>query len=564
MLRLFIVVEDPQSGVLVKVPGSVAADPQTGQLTATFLNNPQLPFEDLKLAFKGGFRASLATPQSCGTFTSTSKLTPWSAPQSGPDSVPSDSFTVNAGPNGTACVSAPWQLPFAPSFSAGTVDPQASAFSPFELDIFRQDTDQQLSTVALTLPPGLLAKLAGVPRCPDADASAGTCPASSRVGSVTTGAGPGSHPFFVSGQVYLTGPYNGGPFGLVVQVPAIAGPFNLGTVVVRQSLRVDPHTAQASVLSDPLPSILDGIPLQVRTINVRIDRLGFTLNPTSCDPMRIAGVLTSLSGRAAPAESRFQAANCARLPFKPVFSAATAGTGNLHGASLDVKIAQRSGESRIRKVDTQLPLALPSRLVTLQKACTESQFATNPAGCPAGSAVGIATAATPLLDAPLTGPAYLVSHGGAAFPDLDFVLQGEGVTIVLVGNTDIKKGITFSRFDTVPDAPINSFELKLPAGAGALLAATRNLCSTTRTVSLGRRVTRRVRGRVVHVMTRVTHRLPEPLVMPTTITGQNGVEVSQATRIAVTGCPKHAPRTHTAAKGRRHTRPRWAAHRGRR
>jgi hypothetical protein len=489
MLRLLIQVNDPQTGIVIKLSGTTSADPATGQLTASFTNNPQLPFDDLKLQLKGGSRAPLTTPSTCGTYTTTSDLKPWSSPFT-PDATPSSSFEI------TRCGS-PSQ--FAPTFTAGSVNNQAGAYSPFALSFSRQDTDQQFSGLSATLPPGLLAKLAGVPLCSDANANAGTCPAASQVGSVTTGAGPGSHPFFLSGQVFLTGPYKGAPYGLVVEVPAVAGPFNLGTVVVRQSLHVDPHTAQASVVSDPFPSILDGIPLQVRTVSVTIDRSGFTFNPTSCEPMQIAGTLTSLGGLIAPASSRFQAAGCANLPFKPSFTVSTQGkTSKANGASLVVKVAQNPGEANIHKVNLQLPLALPSRLTTLQKACTASQFESNPAGCPEGSFVGTATAHTPVLAVPLTGPAIL---------DVVFVLQGEGIRIDLVGNTDIKKGITFSRFETVPDAPISSFETNLPEGPHSALAAFGNLCS-------------------------------QSLTMPTTITGQNGAQVTQSTSIAVTGCGK--------------------------
>jgi hypothetical protein len=527
MIRLFLQVQG--SGVVIKLPGTVSADPATGQLTARFKNNPQQPFDDLKLQFKQGPRAPLVNPSACGTYTSTSDLVPWSSPFT-PDATPSSSFEI------TRCGS-PNQ--FAPSFTAGTVNPQAGAFSPFTLSFSRQDTDQQFSGLSASLPPGLLAKLAGVPLCPDANANAGSCPASSQVGSVTTGAGPGSHPFFLPGQIYLTGPYNGGPYGLSVEVPAVAGPFNLGTVVVRQSLRVDPHTAQASVISDPFPRILDGIPLQIRTVSVTIDRPAFTFNPTSCDPLQITGTLTSLGGLNAPVSSRFQAANCANLPFKPSFAVSTQGkTSKVNGASLVVKVAQNPGEANIHKVNVTLPIALPSRLTTLQKACTASQFESNPAGCPEGSFVGTATAHTPVLAVPLTGPAILVSHGGAAFPDLVLVLQGEGIRIDLVGNTDIKKGFTFSRFETVPDAPISSFELNLPEGPHSVLAANGSLCTPTKTVTVRKRVAVRRHGRTVHVLRRVKQLIAAPLLMPTTIVGQNGAQITQSTKITVTGCSK--------------------------
>jgi hypothetical protein len=327
----------------------------------------------------------------------------------------------------------------------------------------------------------------------------------------------------------------------------IAGPFNLGTVVTRAKIEVDPQTAQITITTDPLPQIVKGVPTDLRSINSIIDRPGFMFNPTNCNPQAFSGTATSAGGAAnAPLVDRFQVLSCRELPFTPSFSVSTRGNGNFHGASLDVKIAEKPGEANIRKVDVQLPTALPSRLTTLQKACPEGQFAANPAGCPDGSVVGVATAVTPVLKVPLTGPAYLVSHGGAAFPDLDIVLQGEGVKILLTGNTDIKKGITYSRFDTAPDAPISSFELNLPEGPHSALGAIKNLCALTKTTTTTRRVTRRIHGHVRHVIVKVKKLTPEPLLMPTTITGQNGAVETQTTKIAVTGCAKAKPQARKA------------------
>jgi hypothetical protein len=496
LIRLFIQAQG--SGVVIKLPGTVSVNPGTGQLTATFNENPQLPFDDLTLTFKSGPRAALATPQACGTYTTTSSLTPWSAPDSGPPATPSSSFNITSG-----CATQ-----FAPSFTAGTSNNQAGTFSPFSVTFSRTDQDQDLSGITVQAPPGLLGVLKSVVECPEPKASQGACGPESLIGHTTTGAGPGTNPFYLGGSVFLTGPYKGAPFGLSIVVPAVAGPFNLGNVIVRAAISVDPHTAQISVTSDPLPQILDGIPLQIKTVNVTIDRPGFMFNPTNCEPLAVGGTITSTGGASAGVSSPFQAANCANLPFKPAFSASTQGkTSKADGASLVVKVAEKPGEANIHKVNLQLPLALPTRLTTLQKACTEAQFNTNPAGCPEGSNIGTATAITPVLSVPLTGPAYLVSHGGAAFPDVVFVLQGQGVQIDLVGNTDIKKGITYSKFETVPDAPISSFETTLPEGPHSALGANGSLCS-------------------------------QKLVMPTAITGQNGRQVTQSTNIVVTGCGK--------------------------
>jgi hypothetical protein len=513
LIAMYIVAKDPESGVLVKLPGEVRLNPATGQITTTFANDPQLPFEDAELELYGGQSAPLAISARCGTYETKASLTPWSG---GEPVKASSSFTVS-GP-------CPARQPFAPSFTAGTTSNQAGGFSPFTLSFARQDGEQDLKSIEQTLPPGLLARLAGVPLCGEPLAAQGACPEASRIGGVTVGAGVGSDPVSVDGSIYLTGPYNGGPFGVVVEVPAIAGPFNLDEdgrpVVVRASIRINSSTAQASIVSDPFPTILQGIPLHVKTVSVTLDRPGFTFNPTSCDPLSITATIGSSEGANAAVASPFEAANCAPLPFKPSFTATTQGQASkADGASLLVKVSSKGGpgtageEANIRSVKVDLPKQLPSRLTTLQKACTKAQFNSNPAGCPKESDVGTATVETPVLASALTGPAYLVSHGGEAFPDLEIVLQGEGVTLVLDGNTPIRNGITSSTFKTVPDAPIASFELKLPQGKYSVFgtdlpeSAKYSLCGQT-------------------------------LNMPTAITGQNGVEIHETTKIAISDCPK--------------------------
>ncbi len=517
LLAGYVVIDDPATGVVVKVPGELTLDPVSGQVTGVFNDAPQFPFSDLKLHFFGGPRSALATPEGCGMYTTTSDLMPWSAPDSGPDATPSSSFPVTSG-----CVSG-----FAPMFTAGTENPQAGGYSPFTLSLSRSDGEQNFAGVSVNLPPGLLGKIAGIPLCPEAQASAGTCPEASRVGSVTAGAGVGPDPYFVSGRAYLTGRYNGGPYGLVVEVPAVAGPFDLGTVVVRQSIRIDPHTAQVTAVSDPLPTILDGVPLRVRRVDVVLDRPGFTFNPTNCAPMAITGALSSTAGASANVSSRFQVGGCGELPFHPVFTVSTQAKTSKHGgASLTVKTTYPKGaQANIKSVGVVLPKQLPSRLTTIQQACTETAFAQNPASCPAGSNIGIATATTPVLASPATGPVYLVSHGGAAFPDVVIVFQDEGVTLDLVGSVNIKHGITSSKFASVPDAPISSFQLSLPEGPHSALAtvlpakAKGSLCGTS-------------------------------LSMPFTITGQNGAVIKQNVKIAVTGCGK-AKRVKKRAKGKK-------------
>jgi hypothetical protein len=522
-------VEVAGDGVIAKLAGTVAADPATGRLTATFDDQPQLPFSELRMRFKGGPRAPLTNPVDCGEATTTSVLQPWSAPGT-PNAISTSSFAVTGCGGGTV---------FAPDFVAGMLTPTAGATSAFSLTISRRDREGYLSGVATTTPPGLVGMISQVPRCGEPQAAIGDCPAVSQIGTTTVAAGAGTQPFVLSGAVYLTDGYKGAPFGLSVVVPADAGPFHLGNVVVRAAIDVDPATAAVSVLSDPLPQSRDGVPFRLRTIHVDVDRPGFLGNPTNCAASQISGNLTSARGASASVSSPFNVAGCAGLPFKPSFSVSTQGkTSKANGASLTVKVAQKPGEANIRKVQLQLPKILPARLTTLQKACTEAQFNANPAGCPAGSVIGTAKAITPILSSPLTGPAYLVSHGGAAFPDVEFLLQGEGVQITLDGKTDIKKGVTYSRFETIPDAPISSFETVLPQGPHSALAASGDLCATTKVVSVRKRTKIRVHGRVKRVTRTLKRRVSQSLVIPTTIVGQNGAQIVQSTKVAVTGCAR--------------------------
>ncbi len=519
--RLFLVAESPEYGISVRLQGTVSPNPVTGQLTATFAETPQLPFSDLALHFKGGAQAPLSNPSLCGPATTTSQLQPWSAPAD-PDASPTFTYQISADGAGGAC---PATQPFAPTFSAGTVNPQAGASSTFSMTLSRGDGEQDLSAVALHTPPGLLGVLKSVSLCPEPAAAEGTCSASSSIGQTTVAAGAGSAPFWLGGQVFLTGPYKGAPYGLSIVVPAIAGPFDLGTVVVRAAIDVNPQTAALTITTDPLPLILQGTPLQLRTVNVSIDRPGFMFNPTNCDPQTLTATVLGARGASVGVQSPFQATNCAVLAFKPKFTASTQGKASkAGGASLTVKVASGPGQANIAKVEVDLPKQLPSRLATLQKACLASVFEADPANCPAGSEVGSATVATPILAHPLTGPAILVSHGGGAFPDLEIVLQGEGITLILDGQTYIKKGVTSNTFRAVPDAPISTFELTLPAGPHSALAT--DLPTSASYSFCGR-----------------------ALRMPTAITGQNGAVIHQNTKVQVSGCPTAK---HKRAKADKH------------
>jgi hypothetical protein len=528
-------------GVVIKVAGKVRTDPSTGQLTATFDNNPQLPFTRVRMVFNGGPRAPLTLPNACGPHTTHAVLTGWNGKVVNRTST----FTVSGDGHGAPCPTSK----FVPGFIAGTQNPVAGAFSPFSLQLTRTDDDSEFSSLSsLSLPKGLLANVASIAtRCTIEQADTHACPADSHIGEVTAGAGAGPNPFYVPGDVYLTGPYKGNPFGIAVIVHAQAGPFDLGYVVVKGAIQIH-DDGSVTVVTDPFPTILQGIPLQVRDIRVNLDRPGFMFNPTSCNPMSINGTVLSTANQQAGVSSRFQVGECANLAFKPSFTVSTAGrTSKANGASLRVHLGTHEGptsagaarESNIAKVDVQLPVVLPARLPTLQKACTAAQFATDPAGCPVGSFVGTAVAHTPILTSPLSGPAILVSHGGEAFPDLVLVLQGEGVRINLTGHTQIKKGITYNHFETVPDAPVSSFDLTLPAGPHGVLTTDipgRNLCATTRTVAVTKRVTRRVHGHTRHVTIKAKKAIAAPLLMPTTMTAQNGAVIHQNTKIAVTGC----------------------------
>ena len=536
IIRLFLQVHSVERGVTLKLAGHVSANPTTGRLQATFTQQPQLPFSELLLTLTGGSRAPLANPQTCGTFTTTTDLTPWSAPGLGglsgteaiagtPDATPSGSFNVDWNGAGGAC---PGSLPFSPSFGAGSQTPTAGASSPFSVTLGREDREQDISAITLSTPPGLLGMVSQVTQCPEAQANAGTCGPESEIGSTTVGAGPGPDPFYLGGKVYLTGPYKGAPFGLSIVVPAVAGPFNLGTVVVRASIAVNPSTAALTIVSDPLPQFVDGVQLRLRRINVEVNRPGFMLNPTSCAQQAVGATIAAAQGASSSISTPFEVGACQNLPFTPSLAASTqAKTSKADGASLTVTVKSAAGQANIAKVDLQLPKVLPSRLTTLQKACLAAVFNANPAGCPEASDIGTARALTPILKAPLMGPAYLVSHGGAAFPDVEFVLQGEGVTIVLDGKTEIKNSITYSRFETVPDAPISSFETSLPEGPHSILGpylpanANYSMCG-------------------------------QSLSMPTIITAQNGKQVKQTTKIAVTGCKASKPSvkiTNTKLKG---------------
>jgi hypothetical protein len=525
LIALYLIAEDPVSGVVVKLVGETQLS-ESGQITTIFKNSPQAPFEDAELHFFGGERAPLATPARCGPYTTSATLAPWSG---NPPASASSTFDITSGPGGSPCPGA--TLPFAPSLTAGTSNINAGSFTPLSTTIGRGDGQQDIQSVKLHMPAGLEGVLAGVGLCPEAAANAGSCPQSSLIGETTVSAGVGNDPVSVTGgKVYLTEKYAGAPFGLSIVNPVKAGPFDLehdtsnpanqpacDCLVVRAKIEVDPLTAELTVTTDAagphaIPRLIDGVPVQIKRVNVTINREHFTFNPTSCAPASITGSIVAYEGANQPLSVPFQPTNCLALKFAPKFAVSTAGkTSKANGASLSVKLTYPNAPfgtyANVAKVKVSLPKQLPSRLTTLQKACTAAVFAANPLNCPKESIVGSAKVLTPVLPVPLEGPAYFVSHGGEAFPDLTIVLKGYGITVQLVGSTQIKNGVTTSTFKATPDVPFSSFALNLPQGKFSALAANANLCASK-------------------------------LTMPTEFTAQNGAVVKQTTKIAVTGCPK--------------------------
>jgi hypothetical protein len=545
--RLFtLYIEAKGSGVDVKLPGVVEVGGygphsahtglQPGQLRVKFVENPQFPFSRLRLILESGPRAALANPQvgsrSCAAVAlTTSDLVPWSTPFTA-DATPSWRFALSG-------CSAGAQLQ--PGFLAQTSVPVAGAFTPLTFTIARNDGEQNLTGVQLRTPPGLLGMIASVPRCAEAQANAGTCAQASRIATAWAAAGSGSRPLWLSGPVYVTQGYHRAPFGLSIVVPAKAGPFNLGNVIVRATVSVDPHNAHLIVTSDPLPQMRDGIPIRLKGIHVVVDRPNFIFNPTNCSRSEISATITGSSGTRASVSTPFAVTGCRNLKFKPKLIVATSAKASRRaGAGLDTKLtyprAPFGSQANIRAVKVDLPKQLTVRLSTLQQACPAKLFDNDPASCPVHSVVGSASAVTPTLSAPLTGPAYFVSHGGEAFPQLTVVLQGEGVTADLVGDTFISEtGLTSTTFRSLPDVPISSFELTLAQGRYSALSANGDLCKATHVITAQKRVSIRRHGRARYVIKRVKE-VRRGLVMPTAFVGQNGSTIHQGIVISVSGC----------------------------
>jgi uncharacterized repeat protein (TIGR01451 family) len=498
LLAIYVVLHNEQRGILIKLPGEVdLEDPaHPGQIVTTFENLPQLPFDSFDFKFREGARAPLVTPPACGDYTTETEITGWSDP--GNPIVSKSSFRIDRGIGGGPCPPS-GTPPFKPGFSAGSVNPSAGLYSPFTMRLTRNDGEQDLTKFSSILPSGVSAKIAGVEKCTDAaiagakgktgrqELAAPSCPAGSRIGRSLAGAGVGSVLTYVPGSIYLAGPYQGAPLSVVAITPAVAGPFDVGTVVVREALTLDPVTAEVHVdgdKSDPIPHILKGIPLKLRDLRIYVDRENFTINPTSCDPTAVKGILFgSYADVFSPGDdvpvalsSRYQAANCASLGFKPKLALNLKG-GNRRGGHPGLKaiVTPRKGDTNIGKAVVKLPRSAFLDQAHIRTICTRVQFAAD--ACPKGAQYGYVKAWTPLLDEPLEGPVWLRSSNNK-LPDLIFDLHGI-VDIEVAGRIDSIRGGIRTTFEGVPDAPVSRLVLQMQGGKKGLIQNSRNLCAGT-------------------------------------------------------------------------------------
>jgi hypothetical protein len=499
--RVYVVANSERYGVSVRLEGEATTNETTGQITVVVPNPPEQPFDSLVVNFERGALTPVANPLICGTPTGSANF----APFSGTPALKEVAFGVSI----TGCAAS---LPFALTQNTEQDTSTAGAHTSYTFNLARADGQQYLQKVKTTLPEGLVGAIPDVAPCGEPQAAQGSCGSASRIGTATVTAGAGGFPFTFTGPVYLTGPYNGAPYGLSIPVNVVAGPFNFGTVVTRATITVNPTTSRVTTESS-LPTIVKGVPVRLRTLSVDVNRQGFLYNPTNCSQLATESSLTSTFGTVQEGlSSPFQVEGCGGLAFKPTFTASTSGKHSKeNGASLVTTLTQLPGQANVKSVLVTLPKALPSRLTTLQKACLAKVFEANPYNCTKespGSEVGTATAVTPVLPGVMKGPAYLVSHGGEAFPSLELVLESNGVRVILEGKTNIKNGITTTNFESTPDVPVSSVTVTLPVGPHSALTTEKlntNLCTAN-------------------------------LVMATKIVGQNGKEFKQNTVIAPTGC----------------------------
>ncbi len=498
LFALYLVLHDTEErGALIKIPGRIDVDPGSGQITTSFEDTPQFPFDELALKFRSGPRAPLVNPPSCGTQTIGIKVASYAQPQNPVDV--SNTYQVTEGPNGSPCPSDRAHRPFAPKMIAGTSSPRAGTYSPFVFRLSREDSEQELSQVTTVLPPGLVAKIAGISFCPEAaiasistELGAGSaelnrpaCPAASQIGTISAGLGAGPGPNYFPGKVYLAGPHKGAPLSLAVVAPGLAGPFDLGNVVVRAALKVNPDNTQVTAVSDPFPTILHGVLLRVRDVRLRVDRPQSTLNPTSCAPMSVEGQITGVGGDLLGASddslftatSPFQAVNCAGLSFKPKLAFRLFG-GTRRGAHPKLKATLRmpAGGANIASASVALPHSEFLDQAHIGTVCTRVQFAAS--ACPAASVYGYVKAKSPLLDEVLSGPIYLRSSSHL-LPDLVAAFRGGRIPVNLSGRIDSLNGGIRNTFDFVPDVPVSWATFTFQGGSKGLLQNSRNICLGT-------------------------------------------------------------------------------------
>jgi hypothetical protein len=488
MFRIFMALESKQRGVLVKLAGQVrtAGDEKTGagRVETVFDNNPQVPVSNIAIQLKTGPRAPLATPPTCGKKTVSAKLTSWAGQTVERES----SFTIDCSSDLGG---------FSPEFHAGTFNSTGGAFSPLAVRINRPDRQQYIAGVSVEMPGGTVAKLKGVPLCSDASANAGKCPVESRIGTATVGAGPGANPFYIKSPVSLTGPYKGAPYGLAIAVRVKAGPFDLGTVVVRQAIYVDPTDAHLTVVSDPLPVILKGVPVRLRSVNVEIDRPGFTINPTSCAPKTISANFISSLGATSKQTARYQATDCGQLGFSPKFKLRLTGKGQTTDGKhpgFKTTLTQPRHQANIKALRLTLPLSLaldPENAVS-DTLCEFEEGQKADPKCPKSSIIGTAKAITPVLNRPLSGPVYFVKNVRIdkqtgrrirTLPNLILALRGEVALNVRI-QTTVSNGKLTSIIPTVPDAPVTRFDLNLRGGKKGILTVIGNACKRDKTANL--------------------------------------------------------------------------------
>jgi hypothetical protein len=563
LMAMYIYAENPAEGVRVKAAGQVFENPENGQLTARFERDPAFngkplsfqflpdaPVEDVELHFFGGERAPLATPAHCGAYTTTASFVPWSAEPSDEAALTagsSSTFDITSGPHGSSCPGA--SLPFAPSLTGGVTNINAGAFSPLTTTISRGDGEQNLASVQLHMPPGVEGLLSSVKLCPETQANEGTCGPESQIGETTVSAGVGNEPVAVKGgRVYITEKYEGAPFGLSIVNPVKAGPFDLehdtsnpnndpacDCLVVRARIEINPESGELTVTTNQagphaIPHIIDGIPVQIKKVNVLVNREHFAFNPTSCNPLAMTGTIAGVEGASQPVSVPFQVTNCTRLNFNPKITVNdTAHASKAEGEGLVFKISYPKGamgsQSWLNEAKFDIPKQLPARLGTLQQACLANTFEHNRPACPKASIIGHAIVHTQVIPVPLEGPVYFVSYGNAKFPDAVIVLKGYGITIEQHGETFIKNGITSATFRNIPDVPFENLQVTIPTGPYSEFGAnlpnnSYNFCN-------------------------------RKLTLPTLFKASNGQEIHQTTPITTTNCPtphKHGTKKHATKK----------------